>query len=125
MSMWSGEFGQITRNTPAVAVMSSILKKQEGPISVKDLAMQIVDVWGRDFPVNPYEEEVLVYKLAVGVLRCKPVFDNVPGGQIFVESERSGEEPVPVNPRMNSITLNALADKIAEIELIFVDPFDD
>ena len=85
MTLSSG-LRQITEHTPVIAVIRHILKKQEAPITVRDLTAQVIDAWGRDFPQNPYVDYCLVYKLAVGILNCQEKYDNLPVTGTFSKS---------------------------------------
>ena len=123
MTLSSG-LRQITEHTPVIAVIRHILKKQEAPITVRDLTAQVIDAWGRDFPQNPYVDYCLVYKLAIGILNCQEKYDNLPNGApIFLEREQPDSDPIMVNPRMNSIVLNEIADDLADIMLVYKERF--
>lgn len=121
MSLMSGS-QKTSKHMPVVEVMRRILKRQQGPITVKELTAQIVDSWGRDFPVNPYEECCLVYKLAVGILHCQENFDNLAtGGPLYIERDQKESDPILLSPRMSSQLLNPLAEQIAQIKLFYRD----
>ncbi|MGM9992670.1 MAG: hypothetical protein ACI376_07500 [Candidatus Bruticola sp.] len=114
----------MTERIPVVAVMRRILKKQETPITVKELTALVIDAWGRDFPQNPYADCCLVYKLAVGILNCQEKYDNLPNGApIFLEREQADSDPIMVNPRMGMNTLNEIADEVGEIMLVYKERF--
>ncbi|MBQ7502738.1 hypothetical protein IJT93_08540 [bacterium] len=118
--MLSSEYNQTLKHTPVSAVLKRILKECGEPITVKELTTKLMDEWGRDFPYNPYEEYCLVYKLAVGVLKCEESYENLANGApLYIEREQPNSDHMLVSGLMGCDTLNAVVDNIAEIKLIY------
>lgn len=110
------EFG---RNTSFCGVLKKVMSSASGPISCDEIAAHVVELWGRGFPVNPYEDVCLVYKFLKKYMDTEEFLDELDNKIIMVDCQNGFR--VPVSPELSPSDLNAVEEQIKRIKFRLVD----
>ena len=113
--MEGNNFSQVGESAPIVEVIRKVLAAK-GPITISALCESLKDALGRSIVNNPYEDYCLVYKLAVGVLKCQVSCENLEGKVMPVVPRTNPEhEPVAVTPGMRFEAMNTKVEEIGQL----------
>ncbi len=107
----------IGKNTPIAEVLRRVLSDQGKAMSIEELTINALNVWGREFPFTPYEQVPLVYKLATNTLGCTVDFDEVGGKPPIIKREEGAEDEVPLSPELGPHDLNLIIDQLKKIKV--------
>lgn len=107
----------IGKNTPAVEVIRRVLEDQGKAMSLEELAINVTNTWGRDFPNTPYEQVPLMYKLTTNTLSCTVDFADA-GGQVpIIKREEGAEDEVALCPELGPSDLNLIIDILKRVKV--------
>ena len=103
------------KRASACSIIEKLISSASEPISCEDLAAQVIQSWGRNFPANPYHPEVLVYKLASSYTKAEPLFDDLEG-PIIIPVGPEGKGSLPLSPNLGADELNKVVEQIKKIK---------
>ena len=106
------EFG---RNTSFCGVLRKVLENAgDTPVSCEEIAAHAVELWGRGFPVNPYEDICLVYLFVRNYFDVEESFEDIEGGIVMVD--RLDGCCVPLSPDLLPHELNSVYEQIRRVK---------
>ena len=109
------EVREVGPNTPLCGVIRKVLENTKSGVSCDELAVSVREHWGRSFPQNPYDDACLVYKLAGTYLDVDFNFDEL--GEVPLVFRREGGDGEALNPKMDAIDLNRVADMVKRVKV--------
>ncbi len=109
------EFG---RNTSFCGVLRKVMSSASAPMSCDEIAAHVVELWGRGFPVNPYEDVCLVYKFLKKYMDTEEFLDELDNQVIMVD--RLDGFCVPISPDLMPSELNSVEEQIKRIKFKLV-----
>jgi hypothetical protein len=104
------------RSTPVAEVIRRLVEESSQPIRLEELCVNALNVWGRDFPNNPFEDLALIYKIATNVVKCTVHFDDVGGKVPLVDRSDIPVRPRPLTAKMGSRDLNVSLDSLKALK---------
>ena len=107
----------IGKTTPASEVIRRVLEDSSQPMRLEELTVNAMNIWGRDFPNNPYEDMALIYKLATNVLKCHVSYDDVGGYAPLISHGDTPEEPKPLSPQLGPNDLNMALEELRGLKM--------
>jgi hypothetical protein len=107
------EVRDLSRHTPVCGIIRRILEQVKQPISCDELTVHVLEAWQRNFPPNPYDDPVLIYKLVGKFKDVEMHYDDLPDIPMI---EEDGRDPVLVNPRLGYEELNEAVEQIKRIK---------
>ncbi len=105
------------KNTPVAEVLRRVLVDHGKPMSIEELTIHALNVWGREFPNTPYEQVPLVYKLTTNTLSCSVDFAEVGGKAPIIKREEGAEDEVPLSPDLGPHDLNLIVDQLKKLKV--------
>ena len=107
----------VGKSTPASEVIRRVLEESSQPMRLEELTVNAMNLWGRDFPNNPYEDMALIYKIATNVLRCQVSYDEVGGHAPLITREDTPEGPKALSPKLGPSDLNLALEELRGLKL--------
>lgn len=104
------ELRELSRHTPVRGIIRHILKQAKTPLRCDELTVHVLEAWQRSFPLNPYQDACLVYKLAARFPDITLHYDELPDAIAMIEEE--GKDALCVNPDLSADELNKAVDQI-------------
>lgn len=107
----------VGRSTPVAEVIRRLLENANQPLRLEELAVNALNLWGRDFPNNPYEDLALIYKIATTVVRCTVSYEDVGGKVPLVERSDIPVKARPLTHRLGPKDLNCSLEQLRALRL--------
>lgn len=107
----------VGKSTPATEVIRRVLEDSSQPMRLEELTVNAMNLWGRDFPNNPYEDMALIYKLATNVLKCSVSYEEVGGFAPLIEREDTPEDPKALSPALGASDLNLALEDLRSLKI--------
>ncbi len=103
------------KNTSFCGVIKKILESAgDMPISCEEINAHIADLWGRGFPVNPYDDVCLVYVFIRKYFNTEEFLDEVDGNIIMVQTLNGYR--IPLSTDMLPVELNSVSEQIKRVK---------
>lgn len=108
------ELRELSRHTPVRGIIRHILRQAKAPISCDELTVHVLEAWQRSFPMNPYQDPCLVYKLTARFPDVTLHYDDLVDNIAMIEEE--GKDALCVSPDLGPDELNKAIDQIKRIK---------
>ena len=105
------------RNTGFCEIIKKVLESAgDQAISCEEIAAHAVELWGRGFPVNPYEDVCLVYVFIRNYFNTEEIMDEVEDEEGVIMVDRLNGCRVPLSPTLLPIEINLVSEQIKRIK---------
>lgn len=106
---------ELGKNTTFCSVLREVLKNAgDTPISCEELAAHAVELWGRGFPRNHYEDACLIYVFVRNYFNVEEYFDDTDEEMIMVD--RLNGCRVPISPDLLPLELNSVYEQVKRVK---------
>jgi hypothetical protein len=106
----------LEKKVPVCNILEKLILSASEPISIEELAAQVNQNWGRNFPTNPYQPIALIYKLLANHSKVELLFDEA-DGPIMAPHGPEGKGILPLSPNLEPEELNKISEQLKKIKV--------